>query len=106
MPSPAQPIDPGDLDLVAVEGGTRLRLRVKPGGRKNAVLGTHDGALKLTVTSAPEKGKANKAVLALLADRLGVPASSIELVAGAGSRDKTVWVPIDAAELRARLTSR
>ena len=89
-----------ELDLVEVEGGVRLRLRVKAGARGNSLLGIHAGALKLSVTAAPEKGKANKAVRALLADRLGLSVSSIELLSGATSQDKTVRVPLSAARLR------
>jgi len=88
------------LDLIEVEGGVRLRLRVKAGARRNALLGTHAGALKLSVTAAPEKGKANKAVLALLAGRLDLPASSLELISGASAPDKTVFVPLGPDALR------
>jgi uncharacterized protein (TIGR00251 family) len=103
MPDDRQAIDPGDLELRAVDGGVRLRLRVKAGGRKNAVLGTHAGALRVSVTTAPEKGKANRAVLALLGKALGLPASAIELVAGPTSPDKTVLVPLSPREVFSRL---
>ena len=69
-----------DLDLTAIDGGTRLRLRVKPGARRNEIQGPHGGALKLSVTAPPEKGKANRAVLDLLSNALGVPASSLTLL--------------------------
>jgi uncharacterized protein YggU (UPF0235/DUF167 family) len=91
------------LDLAAVAGGTRLRLRVKPGARRRAVLGVLDGALKLSVTTVPERGKANRSVLRLLAEVLAVPAGEITLLAGAGSRDKTVLVPLPPAEVATRL---
>ena len=97
-------IDVDDLDLVEVAGGVRLRLRVKAGARQNAFLGTRAGALKVSVTAAPEKGKANKAVLTLLAGRLDVPASSIELVSGTSAPDKTVFVPLDPVALRRRIS--
>ena len=42
------------LELTEIDGGTRLRLRVKPGARKNAVLGVHGGDLKVGVTAVPE----------------------------------------------------
>ena len=93
----------GELELIEVEGGVRLRLRVKAGARRNALLGIHAGALKLSVSAAPEKGKANKAVLALLADRLDLPASSIELLSGAASPDKAVRIPLSAGTVRRRL---
>lgn len=103
MTEPDSAIRPDELDLVEVEGGVRLRLRVKAGGRRNALLGTHAGALKLSVTTAPEKGKANRAVLSLLAERLRVPASSLELIAGTASPDKVVLLPLDRRELLRRL---
>ncbi len=91
------------LELVEVSGGTRIRLRVKPGAHKSQILGTHAGALKLGVTAAPEKGKANKAVIRLLADALELAPSAIELVAGRTSTDKTVLVPLSAPAIRDRL---
>lgn len=106
MPSPADPADLATLELGETEDGVRLRLRVKPGGRKNALIGVHAGALKVSVTAAPEKGKANKAVIELLADRLGLAPSSIELLAGAGSQDKSVGIPLGAAEVLRRLSRR
>ena len=99
-----RPIDANGLELVEdARGATRLKLRVRAGARQNALVGTHAGALKVTVTAAPEKGLANKAVLLLLADRLGLAPSSLELTAGHGSPGKTVRVPLTAPELRQRL---
>jgi uncharacterized protein (TIGR00251 family) len=100
---PREPIS--GLDLTGSGSGTRLRLRVKAGARKTAILGVHDGALKVSVTTAPEKGKANKAVLELLASALSLSPSSLELVAGRTSPDKTVLVPLSAEEIRNRLGS-
>jgi uncharacterized protein (TIGR00251 family) len=93
------------LELVEIAGGTKLRLRVKAGGKQNAILTVHDGALKVSVTAAPEKGKANKAILALLADRLGIPATSLEILSGHTSPHKTVRVPLSPAEITSRLAS-
>src|SRR5437868_3236888 len=56
---------------VAVEPhpeGATFAVRAQPGGRKNAVRGVHDGCLKVSVTAAPEKGKANDAVLDVLCE--------------------------------------
>lgn len=92
-----------NLELAEMPGGTRLRLRVKPGARKRAILGVHDGALKLSVNSPPERGKANRAAIRLLAEVLDVGPSEIELLAGHGSRDKTVLVPLPAATVVERL---
>ncbi len=92
-----------DLELTPVPGGTRLRLRVKPGARKNAIVGVHGGALKLSVIAPPEKGKANDAVVALLANALDVPASAIEIVAGQTSQDKVVTIELEPGEVRVRV---
>ena len=70
-----------------------LRVRVQPKARANAVLGWRGEALRVTVTAAPEDGKANRAVIELLAATLSVPPSSISLVRGATSRDKWFRLP-------------
>jgi len=72
---------------------TLLHVRVQPKARMNAVVGWRGEALRVSVTAAPEDGKANRAVIALLADRLGVAATSISLVRGASSRDKWFRLP-------------
>ena len=69
---------------------TRLRLRVAPGAAKAAVIGRHGDAWKLRVAAAPERGKANDAVVTLLAETLSVPPRSVSIVSGTASRDKIV----------------
>ncbi len=91
------------LDLKEIPGGTLLHLRVKPGARRNEILGVHDGALKLGVVTRPERGKANRGVLKLLAKILDLAPSEIELIAGNTSRDKTILVPLSAAEVETKL---
>jgi uncharacterized protein YggU (UPF0235/DUF167 family) len=56
------------------------------------VAGEHDAALRIEVTAAPEKGKANKAVAEVLAEVLGVAKSAVELVSGATSPQKRFLV--------------
>ena len=68
----------------------RLALRVSPGARRNAVVGRHGDAWKVRVSAPPEDGKANTAVIALLANTLGVPGHTISIVSGHGARDKLV----------------
>jgi uncharacterized protein (TIGR00251 family) len=91
------------LDLVPVAGGTRLRLRVHPKARRDAITGVHAGALKISVTAAPEKGKANDAVVKFLAKALGLPKGAVEVVAGETSQDKTVVVALEPEAVRGRL---
>jgi len=85
---------------------TRLRVRVSPGARKTEVVGRHGEAWKLRVAAAPADGKANEAVVGLLAKVLAVPRARVALVAGHSGRDKVVeLVGIDPAETDRRLAS-
>jgi uncharacterized protein YggU (UPF0235/DUF167 family) len=69
---------------------TRLRLRVSPGAGRSAVVGRHGDAWKVRVTEAPERGRANDAVLRLLAETLALPRTALTLVSGHGAREKIV----------------
>lgn len=70
-----------------------LHVRVQPKARTNAVKGWRGAALRVSVTAAPEDGQATRAVIALLAETLGVAPSSISLARGATSRDKWFRLP-------------
>ena len=80
------------LDTQLKNDAVIVRIRVQPKASRDAIVGEHDGALKVAVTAPPDKGKANKAVVELLAKTLGVAKSNIELVAGTTSRDKTLAI--------------
>jgi len=87
--------------------GVVLSVRAQPGARDSRVRGEQDGALKVAVTQVAEKGKANQAIVALLAKSLGLAKSRIELISGATSRDKRFLIHDgNAAELAARLQER
>ena len=70
-----------------------LHVRVQPKARANAVKGWSGQALRVSVTAAPEHGRATRAVIDLLAEALDVAPSSINLVRGAASRDKWFRLP-------------
>ncbi len=72
------------------EPSTRIRPRVSPGARQPGIVGRHGAAWKVRVSAAPEDGKANDAVVRLLADVLQLPERRIEIVSGRASRDKVV----------------
>ena len=92
------------VELIPISGGIRLRLRVKPGGRSNRVVGPHGGALKVEVQAPPDKGRANAAVVKLLAKVLGVPRSAVEITSGTTSQDKTVEIEgITAGDVTGKL---
>lgn len=85
-------------------GGVILPVRAQPGARVNAVRGEHQGALKVAVTQAPEKGKANRAVVEVLSRELQLARSQFTLLSGETSHDKRFVVTgITAAELADRL---
>ena len=67
-----------------------MRLRVSPGAGRAQIVGRHGDAWKVRVTAAPEQGRANEAVLRLLAEALGLPRDALVLVSGHGARDKIV----------------
>ena len=69
---------------------TRLRLRVSPGSGRAEFVGRHGDAWKVRVTAQPEHGRANDAVLRLVADTLAVPLASVAIVSGHGARDKII----------------
>ena len=84
---------------------TRLTLRVSPGATRPGIVGRHGAAWKVRVAAAPEDGKANAAVVRLLAETVGLPARDVSILAGHASRDKTVELTgIDERETERRLT--
>ena len=83
-------------------------MRLNPRGRADKITGIAAGAdgkpvLKVTVTAPPEKGRANAALIALLAKTWRLPKSSLSVAAGAASRNKTVTVSGDADALMKQL---
>ena len=72
--------------------GVMLSVQARGGARRDVVQGIHAGMLRVCVTAPPEKGKANQAIVALLAKVLGVSRSSIELVSGATSPRKRLLI--------------
>jgi uncharacterized protein len=89
-----------------VNGYTRLQLRVSPGAARAGIVGRHGAAWKIRVAAPPENGRANDAVVKLLADLLGLPRRDVEIVAGHSARDKIVTVAgIGPNELDRRLST-
>jgi uncharacterized protein len=82
----------------------RLALKVSPKASRNAITGFHGTALKVAVTAAPERGKANEAVEALLAEALGLPRGAVQVVSGQTSRSKQLEIKgLDETAVRERL---
>jgi uncharacterized protein len=81
-----------DLFDITGEEEVVLRLHVQPGAGRSAVAGRHGEALKVRVAAPPREGRANAAVLALVATTLGVKEAALELLSGQSSREKRIRV--------------
>lgn len=83
-----------------------LLLRVSAGAARERIAGPLGDRLKVSVRAAPERGKANRAVLALLARTLSIPRGSLRLTAGEASPDKSVlFEGVAPADLRVRVAA-
>ena len=69
-----------------------LTLHVQPGAKHNGIAGLHGEALKLRLAAPPVEGRANEALLKLIAELFGVPLRQVELRQGGQSRHKVVAV--------------
>jgi uncharacterized protein (TIGR00251 family) len=94
------------LELQPTSDGLIIPVHAQPGARKNGVTGVHAGRLKVAVTQAPEKGKANQALIKLLAELLEIKRSQIALLAGETSQHKKFLITgINRATLEQRLAA-
>jgi uncharacterized protein YggU (UPF0235/DUF167 family) len=83
----------------------RIAVVVSPGARTTELVGRHGDAWKVRVAAAPERGRANAAVVELFAGLLSVPLATVRVVGGAASRRKVLEVDgLDAAAIDRRLT--
>ena len=92
------------IAVTAHPKGVVLPVRARPGAKRNELVDEHDGALRLTVTAPPDRGRANAAIIALLAEELNLPRSRFEILAGETARIKRILIAgIAADDLRARI---
>jgi len=94
------------LSIQKHSSGLVFKVHVQPGASRNQVSGLHGDALKLKLTAPPVEGKANKACIGILAEALGIPKTSIEIVSGHTSRKKNIRITCTASRtplLRKRL---
>ena len=85
------------------DGHVHLKVIVIPKSSKNEVVGTYGDSLKVKVNTAPEKGKANVAVIEVLASYFNIKKSQIILVSGATSRNKVFQLDILLEEAKKRI---
>jgi uncharacterized protein (TIGR00251 family) len=78
------------IELTQAKNGVIVPVHAQPGARRNAIVGERAGAIRVAVTAAPDKGKANAAIVELLAEALGCRPSEVGVVSGETSRQKRV----------------
>jgi hypothetical protein len=92
------------ISLEENDQGIVISVKAQPAARRNAITGIHDGALKVAVCQAPEKGKATAAILELLAKSLGLKKRQLELLSGQTSPHKKILITgIGAVELTEKI---
>lgn len=69
-----------------------LKIYLQPKSSKNEVVGSYRDGIKVKITAAPIEGKANEALVRFLAKELGVSPSSVEIIRGHHSREKTLKI--------------
>ena len=82
--------------LRATASGVTLAVRAQPGAKKTAITGVYGegpaAQLKIAVHAPPLKGRANRALIAFLAETFGLPKNAVELVSGELSRSKVIML--------------
>lgn len=90
--------------LEETASGVVVPVKAQPGARRNGITGIHAGCLKVAVTQAPEKGKANDAIVVVLTELLHLRRHQVELISGTTSSQKKFLVTgIARAELEQRI---
>ncbi len=83
----------------------KIDVHVRPNARRPGLEATESDSVRVRVTAAPENGKANDAVCAVLAKELGLAKSDVQIVAGHRARRKVVEIRLTKEEVFARITS-
>jgi uncharacterized protein len=90
--------------LQTTTDGVIVSVHAQPGAKRPEVAGVHGDALKIRIAAAPVEGKANDALMAYLAGKLGVPRKSVMLVSGETARRKRLHiVGVDAESVAEKL---
>jgi len=93
------------IALAETTDGVTLPVRVSPGASRDRIVGEHAGALKVSVSAAPEKGKANAALIKLLAKAWSLPKTSLTVISGATDRNKVLHIEGDPNVLMKQVTA-
>jgi hypothetical protein len=92
------------LELKETPEGVTLKVKVKPKAKRSAILGVRGDALLVSVTAPPERGKANQAVVELLARALDVPKGTVTIVSGETHPEKVLKIQgVSASDVQVKL---
>lgn len=92
------------IDVTPHADGSIIRIKAETGARHDAIHGVHGGLLKVSVTQAAEKGKANTSIVALLAKSFGLRKSQLDILSGYTSPNKRLLVRgVSTAEFAKRI---
>ena len=80
------------ISVKAHDRGAVLAVHARPGAKRDKILGEHNGALGVLVAAAPDKGKANEAIIRLLAEELNLRRSQFTILTGVTARDKNILI--------------
>ena len=84
------------------EDSLTIEIRVKPGAKKSALKGLYGNQLKVEISAPPDKGRANKELIGLIAKEFDIKRSDVTIIKGEKSRNKTLELSGDAEKLRRR----
>lgn len=76
-----------------------FHVKVVPGASKTRFAGLYDNMVKIRISAAPEKGKANKELIAFLAKQLGLKKNDIEILSGTTSPVKKIHITCNKQEM-------
>lgn len=92
------------LEIVETNEGVTFSIRVVPRASKSEIVGEHDGALKVRISSPPVDGTANEDVVRILAKAVGVAKSDVAIISGQTAKTKRIRITgVTAAQLQSRL---
>lgn len=80
--------------LTRTPTGWNIAVHVQPGAKRTAVAGAHGERLRIRISAPPVDGRANAAVVAFIAEQLGVPRALVTVARGERSRDKLIAIAV------------
>lgn len=85
------------------DAGAEMNVHIQPGASNSEIAGMHGDAIKIRIKARPVEGAANAALIDFIATNLGVTRKAVKILRGEKSRQKTVWVAVQADEVERRL---